>query len=321
MKYELFFGSEVVNLPGKVLREKLNVCSQTELRLLCALALDPALLEDYNASADKTASDFGISRKELDEALAFWRGAGAIVPAGSASAPVKRSSKKPSLPHYTGEELAEIIDKNALGPMLDRCAGILGIMLNPTDINSIVTLYHALGVDQDYIVSLCEYCVRSGKRSLAYVIKTAYNLYDSGVTSSAILEDHIRRRDESTKLEAKLRHVFGIGERALTAKESKCFEIWCEWGYGEDIITRAYGITVEKTGKYTISYLDKILTNWHTTGYSTIEEIDEAQSRYSEAKKEEAKGSFDTDDFFERSLKRSMDNAVRLVKEKQSDKK
>ena len=90
---------------------------------------------------------------------------------------------------------------------------------------------------------------------------------------------------------------------------------------GEDIVLRAYEITVEKTGKYTISYLDKILTNWHTTGYTTIEEIDEAQSRYSENKKEENKGSFDTDDFFERSLKRSMDNAVKLVKEKQSDKK
>jgi len=321
MKYEFSFGSDVVTLPGKILREKLSICSPTELRFLCALACAPALLEDYDANADKAAADFGVTRKELDEALAFWRGAGAVMPAGTASAPVKRSSKKPSLPHYTGEELAEIIDKNSLAPMLDRCAGILGLMLNPTDINSIVTLYHSLGVDQNYIISLCEYCARSGKRSLAYVIKTAYNLYDSGVTSSAILEDHIHRRDEAAKLEGKLRGVFGIGERALTAKESKCFEAWAEWGYGEDIILRAYEITVEKTGKYTISYLDKILTNWHTTGYTTIEEIDEAQSRYSENKKEENKGSFDTDDFFERSLKRSMDNAVKLVKEKQSDKK
>lgn len=321
MKYEFSFGSEVAALPALLLREKLSICSPTELRLLCALAVDQALLEDYEANADKTASDFGVTRKELDEALAFWRGAGAVLVAGAAQAPQKRSPRKTSPPHYTGEELAEIIDRNSLGPMLDKCAMTLGLMLNPTDINSIVTLYHTLGVDQSYIITLCEYCVRTGKKSLAYVIKTAYNLYDSGITSSAILEEHIRLRDEAARLEGKLRGVFGIGERALTAKEAKSFEAWAEWGLGEDMILRAYEITVEKTGKYAISYLDKILTNWHTEGLTTIEQIDEAHSRYSEAKKEEAKGSFDTDDFFERSLKRSMDNAVKLVKEKQSDKK
>ena len=76
---------------------------------------------------------------------------------------------------------------------------------------------------------------------------------------------------------------------------------------------------IEKTGKYAISYIDKILTNWHTTGYTTLEEIEEAQNRYSEAKKEEVKGSFDTDDFFERALKRSMNNAVNLAKNKNND--
>lgn len=321
MKYEFCFGSDAVILPGKALREKLTVCSQTELRFLCAVACNPALLYEYKENADKTAVSFGITRKELDEALAFWRGAGAIAPAGTSSSSSKRSTKAPTSLHYTGEELADIIDKHELAPMIDECGRILGKTFNPTDISSIVNMYHNLGVDKQYIVTLCGYCSRLGKNSLAYLFKTACNLYDSGIVNTEQLNEYVGFREECAQFGSKLRALFGIGGRALTAKESKCFENWLKWGYGEDIVIRAYEITVEKTGKYTISYLDKILTNWHTTGYTTLAEIDEAQNRYSENKKEETGGSFDTDEFFERSLKRSMDNAYKLVKEKNGDNK
>lgn len=319
MKYEFSFGCDVAVLPARILRERLNECSHTELRLICAMACDPALLCEYDEKADALAASFGVDRKELDESLAFWRGAGAIATAGNSAVSAKRSVKPASSLHYTGEELADIIEKNGLLKVIDECERLLGKTFNPTDINTIVNLYHNLGVEQKYISTVCAYCVDMGKKSLSYLFKTACALYDQGIVTVEQLDEYVAFRHRCAEFGSKLRTLFGIGSRALTAKESKSFENWLNWGYGEDIITRAYEITIEKTGKYTISYIDKILTNWHTTGYTTLEEIDEAQSRYSESKKEETKGSFDTDDFFERALKRSMDNAVNLTKNKTNE--
>ncbi len=319
MKYEFSFGCDVAVLPARILRERLNECSHTELRLICAMACDPALLCEYDEKADALAASFGVDRKELDEALAFWRGAGAIATAGNSAVSAKRSVKPASSLHYTGEELADIIEKNGLLKVIDECERLLGKTFNPTDINTIVNLYHNLGVEQKYISTVCAYCVDMGKKSLSYLFKTACALYDQGIVTVEQLDEYVAFRHRCAEFGSKLRTLFGIGSRALTAKESKSFENWLNWGFGEDIITRAYEITIEKTGKYTISYIDKILTNWHTTGYTTLEEIDEAQSRYSESKKEETKGSFDTDDFFERALKRSMDNAVNLTKNKTNE--
>lgn len=319
MKFEFSFRSEVAILPAKILRERLNECTPSELKLLCALACDTSLLCEFDERADSLAESLGMKRSELDEAMAYWRGAGAIAAAGTSAVTAKRAPKPSSSLQYTGEELANIIENNDLADMIDECQRLLEKTFTPTDINTVVNLYHNLGVEKKYITDVCAYCVGLGKKSISYFYKTACALYDQGVVTLGELDEHLSYRKKCAEYGSRLRTLFGIGSRALTAKETKSFESWLGWNYGEDIVKYAYEIMIEKTGKYAISYIDKILTNWHTTGYTTLEEIEEAQNRYSEAKKEEVKGSFDTDDFFERALKRSMNNAVNLAKNKNND--
>ena len=295
---------------------KLSTCSELELRLLCALAVNDKLLADFEANADDLAHALNCKRSEVDRAFNFWRGAGALRLAGT-TAPAPAAIKQ-SNPHYTGKELAEIIDKDELSGLIDECQRILGTTFNPTDINTLVTMYHYLGVDNAFILMLVEYCAGMGKKSLAYIRKTAYNLYDDGVDNAEKLEAYIRSRDELFSLEGKLRRMFGIEGRALTAKENKCFENWCKWGFGEEIITLAYEITVEKTGKYTISYLDRILANWHEAGYKSVAEIEEAQKKYAEGKAPDDGSSFILDEFYEAALKRTRENAVKIKKSKES---
>ena len=55
MKFEFSFGSEVAVLPGKILRERLNECTPSELKLLCALACNPSLLCEFDERADELA--------------------------------------------------------------------------------------------------------------------------------------------------------------------------------------------------------------------------------------------------------------------------
>lgn len=320
MKLEFNYGSEIAALPAAVLREKLAAASETEIKLFCALAVDESLCTDYSANADAAAETLKCTREELDRALAFWRGTGAINVAGAAQTKAKKA-RASDVPHYTGEETAEIIDQNGLASVIDECGRILRRTFNPTDVNSIVAMYQQLGVDEAYILMLCDYCARIDKRSLAYVRKRAYDLYDDGVDTAEKLEAYIRAHDDLFDFTGELRHTFGIEGRALTSKENTLFEKWCTWGYSADIVRRAYEITVEKTGKYSVAYLDAILANWHEAGYTTLEEIDQAQQKYADAKaaekseKEQHKGSFDTNEFLEAALKHTRASVLKIKKE------
>jgi DnaD/phage-associated family protein len=114
------------------------------------------------------------------------------------------------------------------------------------------------------------------------------------------------------------RGMFGIGERALTKREEDAFTRWlAEYGYSADIIGIAYDITVNTTGKASVSYADKILAKWYAAGCRTEEQVEEliAREKQGFATKTPSKkaadpkpsgiGSFDTDEFFQRALERS----------------
>ena len=125
---------------------------------------------------------------------------------------------------------------------------------------------------------------------------------DNGIDTYKKLETHFADRKNEKSLEYKIRKLFGIGEREFIKTERAVFEKWIENGIDFELIGLAYEITVEKTGKSSPRYANKIIENWMSSGIKTAEEAKEAQSKYKSKQREET---FDADDFFEAALKRS----------------
>ena len=104
---------------------------------------------------------------------------------------------------------------------------------------------------------------------------------------------------------SRLRTMFGADARSLTQKEKNAMGRWLDsFGYGEEIIARAYELTVNAISKPSIPYADSILTRWHSQGITTLEEIDADVRARGEAQSG-TPSSFDTDEYFEDALKRS----------------
>jgi DnaD/phage-associated family protein len=108
-----------------------------------------------------------------------------------------------------------------------------------------------------------------------------------------------------------------MGDRTLTPQEKKYFSTWIyEFGYDMDIIRKAYEITVDTKGSPKMSYMNSVLANWNRDGLRTLEQIEEAQTAFNESKKKERgekvqgtsapQGTFDTEDFFEAAVRRSL---------------
>ena len=322
MKYNINYGSRVASFPEDVI-DRLSTAGHDELKVLLCLCA-----RQGEASAEELASLSGCSEDEVREAISFWRGAGILqVQKESESKGGKVTEKEPceqsqkpqdnkksdvllkredELPKYTSMELADILEsRQDTVTLIDECQRIFGKVFNVREINILIGLADYLGLDCEYIMMLLTYCISIGKKSLHYAEKTAFSLYDAGISDAEKLSEELKRRERATEIESKIRSLFGIGARAFTTKEKKLISAWVnDMKYSADVIEKAYEVTADATGGGSIPYANSVLERWNAAGWRTLEEIEESYKQGDSAKIID--GSFNTDAFFDAAVKRSL---------------
>ncbi len=321
MKLTINYGQDVVVLPLHPLLERARKATKTDTYLLLVLAGDPLLRADYGAHADRAAADAGVTRAELDRALAFWQGAGLIETDSGEEAedtaasptppapPIERKlEREASLPHYTTEQLTDLLESRAEAKALvDAAQQTFGKMFTTAEINIVLGMLDYLALENEYILILLAWCAGKEKKTLRYAEKMAISLWDEGIRDADTLNRYLRRRDENEGLIAAFRRLFGADSRTLTAKEKSAFLRWIEeYGFGLDIVTAAYEVTVDAIGKPSTAYADSVLRRWHEEGLDTPEKILADRDARAKAQGESTNtSSFDTNEFFEDALRRS----------------
>ncbi len=331
MEWKWNYGQGVLVLPSTVPEVD---ATPEQLRVLLWLASDPTLF----AKPAQLARLAGADRDEIGDILDFWQSVGVLSdgkeaqenkkaqkkptdkPAKSATAkptadtkptadekPVTVLARADELPNYSTAELSELLEKSqSLRMLVNEAQNIWGKVFNPYEAQLLVGLSDYLRLDDEYILLLLAHSKRIGKKSLREVERYALRLVDDGVTNVAALEKFVKRAEMWRTIEGKIRTMFGLENRAFTAKEEKMLSNWASYGYGEDIIRRAYEITVNATNKPSLPYANSILERWHSEGLDTAAQIDAKLDAEREKKGQAVMtGSFDTDDFFEAALKRS----------------
>ena len=326
--FKLNYGDGVVALPVSALSH-LGTADASDLKTLLAIASDPAadaavLSEKTGCRFDKTAA-----------AIAFWLEMGVLIGTGGSVSDLgsgtfdskeEQNEKSKKLlpaterPNYTGEEIQRLLDENEGNRrlLLEECQNIAEKIFNVLESTMVIGLSDTLGLDNEYIMLLFAYCKRHGKKSVAYVEKTAYNLFNEGVDTTAKLESYIKDKDSREALEGRMRTMFGWGDREITQTERSYIRRWAtEFQYPIDIIKISYEIMINNTkgGKVSLPYMTRVMENWHENGLSTAEQI---AAHIEEYKKQNSGslpsdgGSFDTDEFTNLALKRSQEVAAKL---------
>lgn len=344
-------ASPLAALPSS---ELLREASAEDLRVLVCL------LAGASAAPAALAKAAGCSQARVRGALAYWqeagitpeslRSAGVMTANGTAgidraapaehekatqatvtaSAAAVTSARKAllsarELSPRAESENAAYIRENDLLPLLDACQQQMGRHFNPSEMAVIVGLSEQLGLDDAYILTLVNHCVRAGKKTLRYLEKMAIGLYDDGIDTAEALDAHLKRQEKASTAEGKLRRLFGIGDRSLSHKERECFTRWVvDYGFDMEVIGLAYDITVDCKQKALVGYADAMLKRWFEAGcrdLPSVEALLERERLAGTANRPAARprpgatagakapaplgGSFNTDDFFNRALERS----------------
>lgn len=352
MAIEIQYGNGVVVLPAKAVSVAQNA-ERSDLSVLLALLSDPALCACYGqeGGAEAIAQASGCTEDEVRSAVAFWRGAGVLsvsekkkkqsapqakpvqeAPAEQAApkAPAQDGAellkKSDDLPKYTTAELGNLLEQRPeTAGLLTECQNLFGKLFSTHEINTVLGLTDYLGLECEYVLILvthyCTYCKQMDKRpSVRGLEKLAISLYDRGITDMDALQEELLRQEEMQKTEGKLRSLFGIGARALTVKEKKAFSTWIHtYGFDMEMITLAFEIAADATTDVNVAYVNSILDRWHAEGIRTPADVQadkeaHQSKRAGKGKTEQSEGSFDTDDFFDAAMRKSLgDNYDKIM--------
>lgn len=279
-----------------VVAAKLSVANATELKVALYFCAHP------NASAMDAAGFLSLQKKEVDEALSFWRGAESTQPDTKPAA----LGKIGDAPEYDGKTLAKIVGSDAgFAAILDECQRLLQKTFTSHDTEVYVgCLYDFLGLSPEYILELTSFCCGNGKRNVRYIEKTAFSLCEEGIDDIAKLEAYIKNAEKNTKKEYRLRKLFGFGERALTASEKKIFAKLYDVPF--ELCEEAYEQMIKNIGEVKLNYLMKIIENWNEKGIKTKDDaIKESSGKEKKIKSPDSFStkSFEFDDFLNAAIK------------------
>ena len=319
MKLTFEYGRRAVILPAAALAH-LDKATKKDIRVLLELAADPQAALDLAAASAALAARTGLSAAEIENSLAFWRGAGVVVAEDEEERVQTQTARvfqneptivptvipEKGLPDYSTTELSGILERRkSLARLIDESQRAFGKVFNQNEINIIVGLSDYLGLDDEYILLLLTHCHNTNQKSLRYAEKMALKLYDDGIREVRDLEERLHRIEVISGIVGHIRSMFGITSRTLTTKEEAMFERWIfVMQFDEAVLKRAYEITVDTTGEASVKYANRVLENWYTAGYRTVEDVDRALAEY-QRKKAGNGASFNVDEFFEAALRRT----------------
>jgi len=350
MAIEIQYGNEVVVLPGKAAKAA-STAEKSDLAVLIALLSDASLCQGYDPSGSvrELALASMCTEDEVRAAVAFWRGAGVLsVSTGKQkkaqaaqrvkqpepevqTAPKSETSgavllkKTDELPKYTTAELGDLLEARPdTAALLQECQNLFGKLFSTHEVNIVLGLTDYLGLDTEYVLILvthyCQYCKNLDKKpSLRGLEKLAISLYDRGITDMEALQQELLREEELQRTESKLRSLFGIGARALTAKEKRMFSDWLHtYKFDMEMITLAFEVGADASTDVNVSYVNSILSRWHAeeirTPADVLAEKEAHDAKRAKGKAAEQSGSFDTDDFFDAAMRKSLgDNYDKIM--------
>lgn len=185
-------------------------------------------------------------------------------------------------PSYDMEEIdAATAANHDIDSLFKQAELILNKMLTKSDIEMLYSFHDWLGLPVEVITMLLHYGASHDKKGRRYLETVAMDWADQGIDTYEKAEEYISKLEENDSKERQIRSVLGIYDRGLTATEKKYLKIWTqEKDVPVALIAPAYDRTVERTGKLSWAYMNKILMSWLEEGIFTAEALEAKEAAF-----------------------------------------
>ena len=311
--------NKIFAVPTEVVDKHIKLAGSAQLKvLLWALRVGA---DDFDIEALSKAT--GIAKADALDAMQFWVETGIMIKSGEEAA-VKKAEEAPKpeaepiAPSVVELRNNSVIDKPTTvdvarrgqeSPELRSLWNIaqdkLGKTLSFNDQRTLLWMYDHLGLPIEVILMIIEYCLSMDKRGIGYIEKVGISWAQEEIFTLELAEAKLSDIKSRSSLWKRLREKFGIQNPHPTAKQAEFIEGWTKrLGFEADIIELAFEECLDRTSKINLNYINKVLENWHQSGFKSVDDVrNGANPRPSAAK---ADTSYDLDKFEKASLKNSI---------------
>lgn len=318
MKYCFNMGiwNSVFAVPAEIVDKHLKLAGKEQLKVILWMLRHSG--EDFSVADAAKAT--GIRDENAEEAIDYWVDAGllskdghhllpaspdpvpasaaelphspaaeAAIPAEPAGKPDRPAKKRMARPDgvYVATRIGESPDLRFL---MEETENTLGKTLSPALSSSLVQIHEDYGLPVEVIVMMIHYVKGIGKTGTSYIEAVARDWAQNEVFTVEAADAKLRELDEKNLAWKKLESTMGTYHRSPSKNEENAAYKWIyEWHLAQELLGEAYERCVDKTGKLSIAYMNKILEKWHHLGFKTLDEVKTKDEKLSKDSKENKK--------------------------------
>ncbi|WP_411677048.1 DnaD domain protein [Caproicibacter sp.] len=324
MSYTVNLGAwnSVFAVPCSVVDKYLKLAGSVQLKVLLWILRHAG--ETFEAQ--DVAAALGIDRADIGDALLYWQEAG-FFPADQQTKPeaVPPDAKAPEQPeqppaesHSSGSArrvlsrpqkpdsgfVAKRVEESTeISCLMQSAQQVLGRLISGGESATLLMIHDEFGLPSDVIIMLLQYTASISKANMRYIEKMAMNWADEEINTHEKAEEKLRRLTECRQAWRKVEQAVGMPHRSPSTKEEAFADLWItQWKFSADMIREAYDRAVDATGKFSASYMNRILERWKKANISTVLQAEREKMERAAARKGGKSSSLSQDlDEFERS--------------------
>ncbi len=284
----------VFAVPGTIVDDNIKLSGAAQLKVILWVLRHWG--EDFET--EDISKALGMQSADVKDCMQYWCEMGVIQTANAVKEKAEENindgkenykkntvivlrPQKPDTKH-----IAEMMvrDKD-VAYMMNLAEGLYGRLLSNNDRSTLLFIHEYYSMPIEVIVMMLEYVSGVGKCNTKYIEQLAEDWWKKGVVTLESAEQQIQFLTERENLAHKFLSIIGQSGRNATKEENNAANLWLgEWKFSEEMIKEAYEKSVLNTGKYTFSYMKKIVTNWHEKGVTNLENAKKEEQNYKRSK-------------------------------------
>lgn len=304
MEYRLHMGpwNSVFAVPTALVDRYLKLAGKEQLQVLLWMLRHGG--EAFSPEA--LAQELALDQDAVLDALDYWQQEGLLAsregqltpaaqpeapqapaaPQASAQAlglPPKRRLVRPDTQHLA----ARMGESEEIRFLMQEAQATFGKTISPAMAATLLAMCDDYGLPVEVVVMLLHYAKDVGKTGTAYLDSVARDWAESGVFTLEAAEKKLQELEEHRQAWAKVQSAAGLPRRAPSRKEEDAAYRWVyQWKFTGEMLRAAYERCVDNTGKFNISYINKILEGWHKQGARNLQEVDALEAKKKEEREQ-----------------------------------
>ena len=187
-------------------------------------------------------------------------------------------------PQYTVEELSFYQKQSKdIERLFSHAEQTLSKLLTYNDMSVLFGFYDWLRLPIDVLLYMLSYCSESGHRDMRYIEKVALDWAERSINSVEAAQDYTQTFDQEYRSVMK---ALGHPAAFPSPTQRKYMQKWLkEMEMPLNLVLEACDKTAIQIGKPKLTYIDKILADWHQKGIKSLEEVSAAEADWKKAEK------------------------------------